>query len=125
MFSPGENVAFLLESGQDVTVAGVPGRAVFSLQSELVLGGEAIWRGETLLALSTLLADVSYGDVVVVGGQTYRAAHDPLPSADGVFSRLPLSGPITLAPEPVITLFLTTTTGQQLTTPAGVPLVAI
>ncbi len=125
MFSSGENAAFLLESGQPVTVRGVAGRGVLGLQSELVLDGEAVWRGETLLALAELVADVSYGDTVVIGGETYLAAHDPMPSADGVFARVPLSGPITITPEPTITLLLTTTTGQQLTTTTGVPLVAI
>jgi hypothetical protein len=125
MFSSGENDAFLLEPGQAVTVRGVAGRGVISYQSEMVLDGEAVWRGETLLALSTLLAGVVYGDLVTIGADTYRAAQDPLPSADGVFARLPLSGPIAVTPQPVITLFLTTPAGQQLTTPAGIPLIAI
>ena len=125
MFSSGENNAFLLEPGQAVTVRGVAGRGVISYQSEMVLDGEAVWRGETLLALSTLLDGVVYGDLVTIGADTYRAAQDPLPSVDGVFARLPLSGPITVTPEPVITLFLTTPAGQQLTTPAGIPLIAI
>jgi hypothetical protein len=125
MFSTGENAAFLLEAGQPVTVRGVAGRGVLGLQSEFVLDGEAVWRGETLLALAELVADVAYGDQVVIGGQTYLAAHDPMPSADGVFARVPLSGPITIIPEPTITLFLTTTTGSQLSTTIGVPLEVI
>lgn len=125
MFSSGENTAFLLESGQPVTVRGVAGRGVLSLHTELVFGEEAVWRGETLLALTSLVDGVAYGDQVVIGGQTYLAAHDPMPSADGIFSRVPLSGPIAVTPEPVITLLLTSTTGQQLTTTTGVPLVAI
>jgi hypothetical protein len=123
MFSPGENSAFLLEPGQAVTVAGVEGRGVLSFQSELVLDGEVTWRGETLQVLSSLGSQVSYGDLVITEEGRYRVARDPFPSADGVFCRLALSGP--LPPEPVITLFLTTTTGLQLTTTTGVPLQTI
>ena len=125
MFSAGENNAFLLEGGQVVTVRGVEGRGVLSRQSELILDGEAVFVGESLLALFELLQGVAYGDMVTVGAATYRAAHDPLPSADGLFGRLPLSGPIALQPQPVITLILSTTTGQQLTTTTGTPLIAL
>ena len=122
MFSPGENAAFLLEAGQPVTVNGVEGRGVLSYQSELVLDGEVTWRGESLLVLASLGGDANYGDPVVTTTGTYRVAQDPLPSADGVFCRLALSGPIVTPPEPVIILYLTTPAGLGLTTPAGIPI---
>ena len=124
-FSQAETEACLLEPGQPVTVNGMPGTGILSRRSEFVLDGEQVYVGETLLALSTLLADVSYGDIVVIGTETYRAAGDPMPGADDAFSRLPLSGPITITPPPVSILLLTTTTGAELTTTTGIPLVAI
>jgi hypothetical protein len=124
MFSPGENAAFLLEAGQPVTVNGVEGRGVLSYQTEIVLDGETSWRGESLLVLTSLGGTANYGDLVVTTAGTYRVAQDPFYSADNVFCRLALSGPIAVEPQPVIILYLTTADGESLTTTEGVLLEA-
>lgn len=125
MFSEGENAAFLLEAGQPVVVDGVSGTGILSRQTELVLDGESTWIGETLLALSSLAGGVSYGDLIIIGSESYRVAQSPFPSIDGVFCRVPLSGPIPYTPPTPVAIFLATTTGVELTTTTGTPIPAL
>lgn len=117
MIFPGEDEAMLFENGEPVTIKGVAGIGVFSVGGEMILNNEAVSIGKSVLVLSSLGGTVAFGDPVIFRGDNYAVEHDPLPSADGIFCRIPLSGPI-LNPPPEIP-------GQRITTVEGVPLVAV
>jgi hypothetical protein len=118
-----EDAAMLTEDGEPVTIKGVASVGVFSQKTQLI--GEddsAVVIGESLLTLANIGGQLAYGDLINIRGKGWRVKHLPMISADGIFCRIPLSGPIrTPAFEPS---YLRSTLGTLLRTAANVPLVA-
>ncbi|MFN9622614.1 MAG: hypothetical protein ACK587_07260 [Cyanobacteriota bacterium] len=111
--------------GLEFTCNGVTGTGFLLKRSRFIMDGEVMTIRCFLTALTADAESFSHGDLLTMDGKVFRVEVQGQPFEDGTWCEVPLSDPTTLAPEPVITLYLTTTTGQQLTSPAGVPLVAI
>jgi hypothetical protein len=111
--------------GIEFTCNGITGTGFLLRRSRMVLDDEMVTIRWFLTALTSEASSFAYGDVLTAQGQTFRVEIQAQPFDDGTWCEVLLSDPITVTPEPVITLFLTTPAGQQLTTPAGIPLIAI
>jgi hypothetical protein len=101
---------------------GVTGTGFLLRRSRFVLDGEMMTVRWFLTALTSEASGFSYGDTIVADGKTFRVELQPQPFEDGTWCEVPLSDPIVI---PMVTGFLTTTTGLQLTTTTGVPLQTI
>jgi hypothetical protein len=111
--------------GLEFTCNGITGTGFLLKRSRFVLDDEVMTIRWFLTALTADAEGFAYGDLLTVDGKTFRVELQPQPFEDGTWCEVPLSDPITITPEPVIALFLTTTIGVQLTTTTGVPLEAI
>jgi hypothetical protein len=119
-----EDLAFLQDWGQPLTIGATSGLGMLSRESVLALEGSAIQHGRSLLAAATLTAELRHGDMITLAGETYWVQHDPWISPDGKICRVPLTGPLVVAPI-IPWVVLTTAGGQPLTTAAGLELVAV
>lgn len=104
---------------------GVSGEGFLKQNAETIFGGEMVIIRWSLTALTADVENFSYGDEISIAGRVHRVEVQPQPFDDGTWSTVPLSDPITITPPPVTILLLTTTTGVELTTSTGIPLVAI
>jgi hypothetical protein len=111
--------------GVEYTCNGITGTGFLLRRSRFLLGEEAISFRWFLTALTAEAGDFSYGNTLVANGQTFTVEYQPQLIEDGTWCEVPLSDPITLPPEPVIILYLTTPAGLGLTTPAGIPIEVI
>jgi hypothetical protein len=114
-----EDLSFLSDWGEPVTIRGTASTGVLSRQTQIFLAGGRSHVGDSLLTSATLAASLRRGETIQVGAASYRVQHDPWVSVDGVLCRVPLSGPI-VAPPPVTPWeTLTTVGGLALTTVGG------
>jgi hypothetical protein len=111
--------------GIEFSCNGITGTGFLLRRSRFLLDEEAISVRWFLTALTSDASSFSYGHALVANGQTFRVECQPQLIEDGTWCEIPLSDPISLQPQPVITLILSTTTGQQLTTTTGTPLIAL
>lgn len=114
-----EDLAFLTDWGEPVTIQGTTGAGVLSRQTQILLDGGRSHVGDSLLASAALAASLRRGEAIQVGAASYRVIHDPWVSVDGVFCRVPLSGPVATPPPVVPWETLTTVGGLALTTVGG------
>ena len=103
-----------------VVWGAIQGEGLLRKNTELVIKGQAVVVDAVIENLPfSIFGELTYGDQITVGGETYIVDHDVMRFEDGAFCRVPLTGPITLA---TTWPTLTTTTGLALTTTTGVEL---
>ncbi len=83
--------AYLADFGGKTFVAGgISGLAVLRGQSTYVSGGEELYFEQTILGKHSELGGLSYGAQILFDGVNYEVIHDPLPSSDSTFCRVPV-----------------------------------
>jgi len=81
---------FLADFGVAVTAGAVSGLGILDQNSELILGGEITIIDYLLTVPTATFGSLSYGDVIVVDGQSYKCETQPQRFDDGTFCRVPL-----------------------------------
>jgi hypothetical protein len=83
--------AYLNDFGGKTFVAGgISGLGVLRGQSTYVSGGEELYFEQTILGRYSELGGLSYGAQILFDGVNYEVIHDPLPSSDSKFCRVPV-----------------------------------
>lgn len=83
--------AYLADFGGKPFVAGaISGLGVLRGQSTYVSGGEELYFEQTILGKHSELGGLSYGAQILFDGVNYEVIHDPLPSSDSSFCRVPV-----------------------------------
>jgi hypothetical protein len=104
--------------GSPITAAGQSDSGVLTKSSEIVLGGDFVFVGPSVLAKSELFGGLEYGALMQIGGENYKVLHEPITAGDGLLCRIPLQ----LVPTPVVVRarrWLTTLGNQVRVTLAG------
>jgi hypothetical protein len=83
-------VAFDRLGSVSVVAGAVPGQGFLKLNSEVVLGGQAVDVDYLLEVLTAEFGNLSYGDLITVDGVAYKVEHQPMRFDDGTFCRVPL-----------------------------------
>ena len=96
---PEDPSIFLADFGVPVAAGAVSGTGILDLNSEIILGGEAVMIDYLLTVPTALFGSLGYGDVVTVDGISYKAESQPLRFDDGAFCRVPL---VKQDPDPAI-----------------------
>lgn len=81
---------YLQDFGRAVTAKARTGLGVISHQSEIVVKGEIVYTGNSILTSQDIASDLTHGDLITYHGVTYEVLHDPFASADGFFFRVPV-----------------------------------
>ena len=89
--------------GVPVVAGAVSGVGILDVNSELVLGGEAVMIDFLLTARTDQFGSLGYGDTITVDGQNYKVEHQPMRFDDGAFCRVPL---VKVTPDPAIDYIL-------------------
>ena len=89
--------------GVPVTAGAVSGVGILDVNSELILGGEAVMIDYLLTVSTATFGHLGYGDLVDVDGVTYKAEQQPIRFDDGAFCRVPLAK---VTPDPAIDYIL-------------------
>lgn len=110
-----------------VVWGAIQGEGLLRLNSQLVIRGEEVIVDAVIENLPfSVFGELKYGDQLVIAGNTYIVEYGVIRFGDGVFCRVPLTGPITITPPPDISVPLTTVTGLGLvTTATGLGLVIL
>lgn len=81
---------FLADFGVPVVAGAVSGTGILDLNSEIILGGEAVMIDYLLTVPTATFGGLSYGDGITVNGTNYKVESQPLRFDDGTFCRVPL-----------------------------------
>ena len=90
---------FLADFGVPVAAGVVSGTGILDLNSEIILGGEAVMIDYLLTVPTATFGGLGYGDTVTVDGVSYKIESQPLRFDDGTFCRVPL---VKMDPDPEI-----------------------
>lgn len=82
--------AFLDDFGVPVSSGVVSGVGILDQNSEIALGGEAVFIDYLLTVKTSTFGALTYGDQVSVDGVGYKVESQPLRIDDGRFCRVPL-----------------------------------
>jgi hypothetical protein len=121
MIAASEDLANLVSLGEPVVFNGQTFYGIFSLQSELVINGEVIWAGKSLVGNFASLGGLRFGNVVNIKNDFYKVQQEPFLSPDGAMVRVPLVGPVLNPIQATIVPWLTTM-GDPITTVMGDPI---
>lgn len=111
--------SFLNDFGVTVTANGITGLGILDMPGEYVADGRVITNEYLLRAETSKFGEVTYGDTMTVGANSYQVREAPLMIDDGVFCLILLTK-IVVAANNIITL-----SGLHITTLAGDPLVTL
>ena len=89
MFTEDPSV-FLADFGVPVVAGVVTGTGILDLNSEIILGGEAVMIDYLLTVPTATFGGLGYGDTVTVDGTNYKTESQPMRFDDGTFCRVPL-----------------------------------
>ena len=81
---------FLADFGVPVVAGVVSGTGLLDLNSEIILGGEAVMIDYLLTVPTATFGGLGYGDTVTVDGTNYKTESQPMRFDDGTFCRVPL-----------------------------------
>lgn len=81
---------FLADFGLPVVAGAATGAGILDLNSEIILGGEAVMIDYLLTVPTATFGSLGYGDMLTVDGQAYKVESQPLRFDDGMFCRVPL-----------------------------------
>jgi len=112
-------VAFDRLGSVSVVAGAVSGRGFLAVNSELILGGEAVMIDYLLTVETAAFGSLGYGDTITVDGQNYKVEHQPMRFDDGAFCRVPLVKSAAVANN------ITTLSGLRLVTQDGRYLVTL
>jgi len=73
-----------------VTAGAIAGRGFLAQNSEIILGGEAVFIDYMLTVETPTFGGLSYGDTITVDGASYKVEHQPMRFDDGGWCRVPL-----------------------------------
>jgi len=76
--------------GVPVTAGAVSGVGILDQNSEIALGGEAVFIDYLLIVQTSAFGGLSYGDTITVNGENFRIEHQPMRFDDGAFCKVPL-----------------------------------
>jgi hypothetical protein len=82
---------YLQDFGRAVTAKARTGLGVISHQTEIVVNGEIVYTGDSILTSNDIAYDLTHGDIVNYDGVSYVVQHDPFKSADGSLYRVPVT----------------------------------
>ena len=86
-----ESLGMLEEWGSPMTAKARTGLGILSHQTDIVVSGEIVYTGDSILTSSDLVFDITHGDIVNYAGVSYVVQHDPFKSADGSLYRVPVT----------------------------------
>jgi hypothetical protein len=76
--------------GVPVTAGAVSGVGILDQNSEIALGGEAVFIDYLLIVQTSAFGGLSYGDTITVNGENFKVEHQPMRFDDGAFCKVPL-----------------------------------
>jgi hypothetical protein len=76
--------------GVPVTAGAVSGVGILDQNSEIALGGEAVFIDYLLIVQASIFGNLTYGDTITVDGASYKVEHQPMRFDDGAFCKVPL-----------------------------------
>jgi len=76
--------------GVPVTAGAVSGVGILDENSEIALGGEAVFIDYLLIVQTSAFGGLSYGDTITVNGENFKVEHQPMRFDDGAFCKVPL-----------------------------------
>ena len=82
---------YLEDFGRTIVAKARVDLGVLSSQSEIVVSGEIVYRGDSILAKRSICGDLTHGDLISHNGVSYMVEHDPFASADNYFCRVPVT----------------------------------
>lgn len=85
------STAHRLLGGVSVTAGAVSGTGILDQNSELVMNNQVVSVEYALSCSTALFGSLKYGDLITVGGNSYRVQHEPLRIGDGADCIVPLS----------------------------------
>jgi hypothetical protein len=121
MITASEDLVNLAAIGEPVVYNGLTFYGIFSFQSELIINGEVIWAGKSLVGNFASLGGLRFGDVVNIKNLFYKVQQEPFLSPDGAMVRVPLDGPVPNPIQAIIKPWLTVM-GDPITTVMGDPI---
>lgn len=81
---------YLADFGLPVVAGAVTGAGILDLNSEIILGGEAVMIDYLLTVPTASFGFLAYGDTIQIDGANYKVESQPLRVDDGTWCRVPL-----------------------------------
>lgn len=86
-----ESLGMLAEWGRPITAKARTGLGILSHQTDIVVSGEIVYTGDSILAEVSVCGDLTHSDLINHDGVSYMVENDPFMGADGFLCRVPVT----------------------------------